>query len=104
MDRIGVSVEELAERADISSKTIQRIRNDLDYKPKFGTVVSICVGLQLPLPLSLDLVQKSGNVFMPGSQKHILYQMILTGIYLNPIEECNELMKASKFKVLSKEN
>ncbi|WP_010651618.1 helix-turn-helix domain-containing protein [Oceanobacillus massiliensis] len=104
MDRIGVSVEELAERADISSKTIQRIRNDLDYKPKFGTVVSICVGLQLPLPLSLDLVQKSGNVFMPGSQKHILYQMILTGMYLNPIEECNELMKASKFKVLSKEN
>lgn len=104
MNRIGISVEGLAEKADLSTKTIQRIRNELDYKPKFGTVVSICVGLQLPLPLSLDLVQKSGNVFMPGSQKHILYQWILSGMYLSPIEECNELMKASDYKVLSKED
>lgn len=104
MKRIEISVEGLAEKADLSTKTIQRIRNELDYKPKFGTVVSICAGLQLPLPLSLDLVQKSGNVFMTGSPKHILYQWILSGMHLSPIEECNELMKASHYKVLSKED
>lgn len=104
MDRLDISVEKLAEKADISSKTVQRIRNEPDYRPYFGTVIAICVGLQLPPPLSEDLVRKSGNVFMPGSQKHILYQMILGGMYFSPIEKCNELMIASKFKVLSKEN
>ena len=104
MDRLGISVEKLAERAGVSTKTIQRIRNELDYKPKLGTIISICVGLQLPPPLGQDLVLKSGNVFMPGNQKHILYQWMLSGMYLKPIDECNELMKASNYKELSKED
>lgn len=104
MDRLGISVEKLAERAGVSTKTIQRIRNELDYRPKLGTIISICVGLQLPPPLGQDLVLKSGNVFMPGNQKHILYQWMLSGMYLKPIDECNELMKASYYKELSKED
>ena len=104
MDRLGLSVEKLAERAGVSTKTIQRIRNELDYTPNFGTIISICVGLQLPPPLGEDLVVKSGNGFMPGNQKHILFQWILSGMYLKPIEECNELMKASNYKELSKED
>ncbi len=104
MNRVGISVEKLAERAGISSKTIQRIRSEFDYKPQLGTVISICVGLQLPPPLGEDLVVKSGYAFMPGNQKHILYQWILSGMYLKSIDECNELMKASNYNILSKEN
>ncbi|MBB4825012.1 DNA-binding XRE family transcriptional regulator [Sporosarcina luteola] len=104
MNRVGISVEKLAERAGVSSKTIQRIRSEFDYKPQLGTVISICVGLQLPPPLGEDLVVKSGYSFMPGNQKHILYQWILSGMYLKTINECNELMIASNYNILSKEN
>jgi len=104
MERLDFTVEKLAEAADISDKTVQRIRNDINYRPKFGTIIAICVGLKLPPPLSEDLIRKSGNVYIPGNQKHILYQMIINGMCHCPIEVCNELMIGSNFKKLSKED
>ncbi|TQS71925.1 ImmA/IrrE family metallo-endopeptidase [Ornithinibacillus gellani] len=104
MERLDFTVEKLAEAADISDKTVQRIRNEINYRPKFGTIIAICVGLKLPPPLSEDLIRKSGNIYIPGNQKHILYQMIINGMYHCPIEVCNELMIGSNFNKLSKED
>jgi DNA-binding XRE family transcriptional regulator len=103
MKRLNITEEELAQKSLVSPKTIQRMRNEFDYNPKLGTVIAICIGLQLPPPLSMDMVAKSGHSFRPGDQKHIIYQMLLMTKYQSSIYECNEILLACDYKTLAKE-
>ena len=54
----GVTVEALAERALTSSKTIQRLRRG-KLRPTMKLAVALCVALQLPLALSLELLRRA---------------------------------------------
>jgi len=102
MDRLGITVETLAERSQVNTKTIQRMRNDEKYQPKLKTVVAVCIGLQLNPVLSYDLVNKSGNKFMV-TEEHIIYRTLLNTYYQNSIYECNEVLLANNCKPLTKE-
>lgn len=103
MDRLKCTEESLTEKSLILPKTIQRMRNDIRYKAKLETIVAVCIGLQLHPSLSMDLVRKSGHSFIPCCEEHIIYQMLLYEKYKCSIYECNEILKANDFKVLSKE-
>lgn len=103
MDRLDVKVEKLAERSLVSVKTIQRMRNEVNYSPKLGSIIAVCVGLQLRPALSLDLVSKGGYVFKQFDPEHIIYQFILNFYYLSTIYECNEILRSNSYKVLGKE-
>ena len=102
MKRLGVTVEVLAERSQLSAKTIQRMRGNVKNDAKLPTVVAICIGLQLNPILSLDMVRKSGNVFIID-EEHLIYQLLLTTYYQNSIYECNEILKANNCKPLGRE-
>ena len=103
MDRLEVTVEELEERSLITDRTLRRMKNEIGYRPKLSTVVAVCVALQLPPDLSMDLVNKSGHTLMAFDEEHVIYRFILNLKYQSSIYECNEILRANNCKPLSKE-
>lgn len=95
--------EELAEAADISEKTIQRLRNTEPDNVTIETVMQLCIGMQLPPVLSNCLLRASGKSFMMTEQ-HIMYQFLLNSCYYKSIFECNDMLTAQKLKPLGKQN
>lgn len=95
--------EELAETADISEKTIQRLRNTEPDNVTIETVVQLCIGMKLPPILSSCLLKTSGKLFMMTEQ-HIMYQFLLNSCYTKSIHECNEMLEAQNLKQLGRQN
>ena len=102
MKRLDITVDVLAEKSLVSTKTIQRMRSNAKNDAKLPTVVAVCIGLQLNPILSADMVRKSGNVFIID-EEHIIYQILLNSHYQNSIYECNEILRANNCKPLGRE-
>lgn len=62
-----------------------------NYKPTLKTLVSICVGLQLPFKTSEELLRLGGYV-LNTSLEHQAYQCILTEFQGCTIYECNDVL------------
>src|SRR5699024_4974170 len=97
----GLKNEELAESCLLSSKTIQRMRNEEDYEPKLRTVIALCVGMQLPPILSRKLIEISGYTIRFAIDEHAMFEAIISGYYKESIHECNELLVSAGFKNLT---
>lgn len=96
-----ITVENLAEKSLLSSKTIQRIRNENDYQTTIGAVVAICVAMQLPPVLSRKVLEIAGFTIRYSSEEQMAYEFILTGYYTHSVLECNELLISQGFKELT---
>ena len=95
--------EELAEAADMSEKTIQRLRNTEPDNVTIETVMQLCIGMKLPPVLSTCLLKASGKSFMMTEQ-HIMYQFLLNSCYHMSIFDCNEMLTAQGLKPLGRQN
>lgn len=95
--------EELAEAADMSEKTIQRLRNSEPDNVSIETVVQLCIGMKLPPVLSGWKLRASGKNFMMTEQ-HVMYQFLLNSCYYMSINECNDMLLAQNLKPLGKLN
>lgn len=96
-----ITVETLAEKSLLSTKTIQRMRNEDDYQTSLGTVVALCVGMQLPPMISRKFIEICGFTIRYTSEEQAMYDFIITGYYTYPIHECNELLENAGFKNLT---
>lgn len=94
MTRKKYTVESLAETSLASSKTIQRMRSDESYTPKLGTIVAICIGLQLHPVLSADLIRKAGLSFK-YTEEHTAYLFLLSTHFHSSIYDCNRHLERS---------
>lgn len=92
MKEKSITVAKLAERAGVSDKTIQRMRNKEDYKPKPMTLVVICVGLQLSPLKSERLFQICGYQFS-NSEEDRAYQFVINNLYYYSIPAINNFLK-----------
>ena len=95
--------EELAEAADMSEKTIQRLRNTEPDNVTIETVMQLCIGMKLAPVLSACLLKASGKSFMMTEQ-HIMYQFLLNSCYHMSIFDCNEMLTAQGLKPLGRQN
>lgn len=95
--------EELAEAADMSEKTIQRLRNSEPDNVTIETVVQLCIGMKLPPVLSGCLLKASGKNFMMTEQ-HLMYQFLLNSCYCKSIYDCNDMLEEQKLKPLGRQN
>lgn len=103
MDKLHLNNEALAGLCLINEDTIRKYRNGSNKsKPNIQTVVALCVGLQLPLPLSLDLVHKAGYTFA-GESSDIAYLTILATMTGCRIYDCNALLRIAGIPPLAKE-
>lgn len=92
MKRLGVTVEELSERADVGKRTIWRYRkgeiSDLEV------LLKICVGLHLPPIFSLDLISKAG--FNLESRRFTFGRYVCLCLFDRSIDEVKEIAKSIK--------
>lgn len=101
MKRLNLTNEGLADRCLINEDMIRRYRNE-KREPKLSTVVALCVGLQLPAQLGMDLVRKAGFSFRP-TEEHTAYWTIILTMTKNSIYECNEMLRSMNIRELAKE-
>ena len=92
MDWREMTVEELAEKAGISPKTVQRLRGEPEYNPTLETVIAVCIGLGLPPRLSKPLIGGAGYI-LKNTEAHLAYSFLLDSCYFHPIYECNEFLR-----------
>lgn len=100
MEDAEMTVESLAERTGLSVKTIQRMRNDLDARPKLESVVAVCLGLKLYPEESIELLSLAGYKLRKKS-KEKAYSLLLNYLYEQDIRFCNNLLIELKIKPLT---
>ena len=96
----GITVERLAEKALVSAKTIQRMRNEQEHGWDLDLVIAVCIGLQLPPSLSNLLLEKTGHKLMVG-EKGMTYSHLLATRYQGTIHEVNEYLETTGYSRLS---
>lgn len=101
MEWRGTTVEKLAERALLSPRTIQRMRNEDEREWKLDHVAAVCVGLGLPSSLSVPLIEKAGHT-LRGEKGVVLSHLLATRCGC-PIQEFNECLEAAGRPPLSGE-
>ena len=102
MARQRFTVESLAERSLASAKTIQRMRSDENYTPRLGTIVAVCVGLQLHPALSIDLIRKAGLSFK-YTKEHTAYLFLLSTHFRSSIYDLNRYLERCGLGPIGKE-
>ena len=75
MDRKHITVEQLAERAELSDKTIKDYRAG-NKKPPIENVMAVCIGLNLPKAYSLHLLSTQSYT-LGDTQRDRAYRMCL---------------------------
>lgn len=98
----GVKEADLALDANLSVKTIQRLRNnDPPQEVSLETAIQLCIGLHLPPILSGYLLRAAGKAFMT-TNLHMAYQLLLSSCYEYTIEGCNILLTSQGFPPLGR--
>jgi len=88
MRRQNITEEWLAEEAGISTKTIQRMRNDPEYRPSLQTMVAVCLGMHLYPYNSNHLLYVAGYILNDLTIERI-YQALLNITFKTPMHEIN---------------
>ncbi|MDL2327813.1 TlpA family protein disulfide reductase [Ruminococcaceae bacterium OttesenSCG-928-A11] len=96
------TVEGLAESALMDVKMLQRMRNDAAYPKNIESVIALCIGMHLQPELSEELIKRSGfSLRMAQNEVHLLYHFFIGSYYKHTVAECNELLTAKGFDVLT---
>lgn len=98
----GFSQLELSEKALLNEKTVRRIENGETNNVKIGTLISICVALELCPYISRQLLFNNGYSLTPNSKLNVLYALIIDEYFKYGIYRCNELLKTNGFAGLSR--
>ena len=88
-----MSKSRLAIEANLSEKTIQRLRNDDDYDPNKQTVIALCIGLRLSSTEAFALIDKSPFRLRPSNPQDAVYLKIISSDRDYTIEEVNECLE-----------
>ena len=95
------TVDELAEGALLSTKTIQRIRNGDVTEPKIETSSAIVVYLQLPDPLLDAFMQRTGKVYTPTVEHQIMRSLVYRAYGRFTVNDVNEALRAQGMEELT---
>lgn len=94
-DSPEVTVEELSDETNISTKTINEMLNNENYHGDLETICAVCIGLHLPPKLSRDLLKKAKVDFLDNTEGY-MQSRILEKYYTYSIEEVNRILKNCK--------
>ena len=94
MDMYDISEIDLAEKALLSSKTIERLKKPKG-RLKYKTIVQFCLGMHLHPILSDFLIKQSGVDARPGAYEDITYKLLLTSGWKKDIREIIEELKST---------
>mgnify|MGYP004524435951 CR=1 FL=1 len=101
MEWCDISSADLADKALMDGKMLQRMRNNVDYPKTLESVIAVCIGMQLPPELSKCLIEKSGFGFrLADKESHVLYHFFIENMFTQPLSKCNEYLEARGLPLL----
>lgn len=102
LEWVEISEETLAEKALVSTKLVQRLRNNPAYPKNVDCVVAVCIGMNLPPELSNALISRSGfTLRLAQNEAHLMYNFFLNHLYMGSIHECNDMLVAKNLPVMT---
>ena len=73
---------EVYRRADLDRKLFSKIRSNPAYHPGKGTVLALCIALELSIEDAADLLSRAGYAFSPGNKGDLIVKFFIEhGIY-----------------------
>lgn len=88
-----MSIEQISLNAGLGDKTVNRIKSGETTKPDLDTLVSLCIAMKLPPPVSMFLIHKAGHNLYSNT-RCITLNTILLSCYNQPIEYANDLLRS----------
>lgn len=95
-----ISKKQLAERTGLSDATIQSMRNDPDRQFTIESIVAVCIGLHVPVEISLPLIESSPTKFLK-SEEMSAYRYVLTHCYEQEVPQVNRFLVEAGYKPLT---
>lgn len=92
MDRSSITVRWLAEESGMSEKTIQRMRNDPEYRPSLQTIVAVCLGMHL-YSYEADSILLAAGYVLTGITIERIYRAMLNLTYKTNMREINTTLE-----------
>ena len=99
--RKGYTNEDVAGYTTINEKTIGNYRNGNNINPEIGTVMALCIGLNLHPIFAEDLIKKAGyDIFSKNSEENIAYQYLINHLHMENLERWNFVLRSFGVKTL----
>lgn len=95
-----MTIEQLAEAASMSEKTIKRFRSAERRDYMMDQVVALCIGLHLPPWLSCELTARAG-LTLRDIPEHRAYRYILDCLFMDRTEDVQRFLKENKLEPLN---
>lgn len=95
-----ISKKQLAERTGLSDATIQSMRNDPERQFTIESIVAVCIGLHVPVEISLPLIESSPTKFLK-SEEMSAYRYVLTHCYEQEVPQVNRFLVEAGYKPLT---
>ena len=77
MDENGYTCKSLATKADLSERTIRRMKCEDEYRPTKEMIIAVCVAMKLGFNESLHLLRMSSFRLQENSPIDAMYLLIL---------------------------
>lgn len=92
INRTTFSNERIAERCELSDKTIRELRKGRSDNPSIGTVLALCIGLNLHPEFSYDLIEKAGYNINKPSKENAAYKFLINYHHMESLRSWNETL------------
>lgn len=100
LERLNMSIEDLAEYLEISPRTISRFWTRPDARPALNNVIAICIGLHFP-PTTSDLVLSLTGYCLRNIPQERAYRALINVLYTQDIHVCNRLLLLEGLQTLT---
>ncbi len=100
MTEKSYTVEDLAEKSGIDTRTISRLRSgkikskngEREYLPHVKTIIAFCIACDLDMLMAITLLESLGLSFKRRSEIHYAYCYLITNCRGKSIDECNDVL------------
>lgn len=82
----GMTNAEVYKRSIITKQTFSKIKNNPDYHPDKSTAMRLCVGAQLTLDETRDLLARAGYALSPCDKRDIIFSFFIENKIFDMIE------------------
>jgi len=86
IERKGMSNAEVYKRAIVDKKLFSKIKNNPNYHPQKITVMCLCVGAQLNLDETKDLMARAGYALSPCDKTDVIFSFFIENQMYDMIE------------------
>jgi len=77
MKWVNITERKLADKSEVSEKTIQRIRTGESASSTLETRVALCIGMDIPYDVSLAFLEKAGLTLIGNTAEKLLFKFFL---------------------------